>query len=365
ISNSTIKNLGVTGTITAAYFTEDELRYIGAIVGEAQGRSIIENCYNIANIVSPDATSIYCSGIAWLRGNGSEINNCYNAGDIGGDDVFGIASGFSVQTSISNSFAANATMSARSNGSFRIRDNSIRSINCYANQDMTINGVKPTNEIGTAQQNGADAALDSFKSRTWFAANLSTWNFTNVWDMPNDDNGTTKGLPVLRKTYCNNTPLHASFTKNDCLPGYTPSPPEDYAVPVGTIKSNVSTADANTRALELLNVEGQKNANDICSCIELFRSVEKRGTFTRNNCDPEYIGSQVTYIVAAGNHTSTISQADADSKADADVADNGQAYANTYGSCTLPPGTYVNVEKRGDFTRNNCIAGYIGSTVWR
>ncbi|WP_226995304.1 DUF5977 domain-containing protein, partial [Candidatus Symbiothrix dinenymphae] len=44
-----------------------------------------------------------------------------------------------------------------------------------------------------------------------------------------------------------------------------------------------------------------------------IKNLGVTGTFTRNNCDPEYIGSQVTYIVAAGNHTSTISQADADS----------------------------------------------------
>ena len=56
-------------------------------------------------------------------------------------------------------------------------------------------------------------------------------------------------------------------------------------------------------------------------------------TFTRNNCGPGYAGSQVTYTVPANTHSSTISQADADSKAQADIIANGQNYANTNGTC--------------------------------
>ena len=42
----------------------------------------------------------------------------------------------------------------------------------------------------------------------------------------------------------------------------------------------------------------------------------------------------MTYNVAAGAYTSTISQADADAKAQADVTANGQTYANTNGTCS-------------------------------
>lgn len=73
-----------------------------------------------------------------------------------------------------------------------------------------------------------------------------------------------------------------------------------------------------------------------CSQIGLtaFSSVTKSGAYTRNNCGTGSIGSLVTYTVAAGSYISTISQADADAKAQADVTTNGQNYANVNGICT-------------------------------
>ncbi|MBX3254770.1 MAG: hypothetical protein KF862_11570 [Chitinophagaceae bacterium] len=67
-----------------------------------------------------------------------------------------------------------------------------------------------------------------------------------------------------------------------------------------------------------------------------YNSAAKSGTFTRNNCSSGSTGSSVTYTVPAGKYTSTVSQADADTKAQNDVNANGQAYANTNGACTVP-----------------------------
>lgn len=50
-------------------------------------------------------------------------------------------------------------------------------------------------------------------------------------------------------------------------------------------------------------------------------------------CAPNQNSSSFLYTVPAGRYTSSISQADANAKATADVNANGQAYVNTIGSC--------------------------------
>lgn len=94
----------------------------------------------------------------------------------------------------------------------------------------------------------------------------------------------------------------------------------------------------------------------------VFYNVAKSGSFTRNNCGSGLVGSSVTYTVPANTYNSTISQADADQKAQNDVNTNGQAYANAQGTCSVPI-TYYNVVEGSTFTRNNCGAGYDGSQV--
>src|SRR6185437_11768342 len=86
-----------------------------------------------------------------------------------------------------------------------------------------------------------------------------------------------------------------------------------------------------------LNSNGQAYANSNISCVLIiYYNVAKSGNYTRNNCTSCYMGSVVNYAVAANTYTSTISQADADSKAQNDVNTNGQTYANAHGTCTAP-----------------------------
>lgn len=72
---------------------------------------------------------------------------------------------------------------------------------------------------------------------------------------------------------------------------------------------------------------------DVCDAT-IFTNAIQSGNFTRNNCGAGYIGSTVTYTVAAGAYTSSTSQANADAQAVADVSANGQNHANTNGTCT-------------------------------
>jgi hypothetical protein len=67
-------------------------------------------------------------------------------------------------------------------------------------------------------------------------------------------------------------------------------------------------------------------------------------TIQRSDCGSGYAGETVTYTVPAHTLSSTVSQLDADKKTLADAATNGQAYANTHGSCQLvaPQVTSIN-----------------------
>lgn len=64
----------------------------------------------------------------------------------------------------------------------------------------------------------------------------------------------------------------------------------------------------------------------------IYHNAAQSKAFQRNNCGANY-GTHVTYTVAADLYTSTVSQADADAQAMAVVNANGQAYANTNGTC--------------------------------
>lgn len=75
--------------------------------------------------------------------------------------------------------------------------------------------------------------------------------------------------------------------------------------------------------------------NQQTNCDDVFKSIAKSGSFTRNNCPSGYSGSLVTYNVAAGIYESVVSQADADNKAQAEINLNGQNYANSNGTCTI------------------------------
>jgi YD repeat-containing protein len=122
-----------------------------------------------------------------------------------------------------------------------------------------------------------------------------------------------------------------TFTRNNCAAGGSGGV-VTYTVAAGAYNSTISQADADSKAQNDVNTNGQSYANANGTCTWL--SVVKSGSFTRNNCTTGETGSTVTYTVVAGAYNSTISQADADSKAQNDVNTNGQSYANTHGTCT-------------------------------
>lgn len=129
------------------------------------------------------------------------------------------------------------------------------------------------------------------------------------------------------------------FTRNNCGLGFYGSV-VTYTVPANTYKSYVSQLDADNMAIADAAANGQAyaNANGICTADGEYSNVYASDTFTKDDCSEGYHGSDVLYEVPAGTYTSLISQMDADAQAAADIAANGQDYANTNGTCI--PNTY-------------------------
>jgi hypothetical protein len=69
-----------------------------------------------------------------------------------------------------------------------------------------------------------------------------------------------------------------------------------------------------------------------------YYNIARSQVFNKNDCSG---GSAVTYNVAPGIYSSTVSQAAADQLATNDINANGQAYANAHGTCCLPSFTYT------------------------
>lgn len=132
------------------------------------------------------------------------------------------------------------------------------------------------------------------------------------------------------------------FTRNNC--GTAHGTDVTYTVPDGRYISTISQADADLQAQNDINANGQAYANTYGYCIIEYSSALRSGVFTRNNCTSGATGENVSYVVPAGTYTSTISQADADRKADDDIALNGQQYANTNGTCFPPVYAKVTLE---------------------
>ncbi|WP_230328263.1 DUF5977 domain-containing protein, partial [Flavobacterium sp. LC2016-13] len=152
-----------------------------------------------------------------------------------------------------------------------------------------------------------------------------------------------------------NTAKNQLFTRNNCGAGGTPESVY-YNVPAGKYFSNASQADADIQAQTEIDTNGQAYANANAKCT--YWNVAKSQTFIRNNCTPDSSSGSALYAVPAGKYFSNISQADADMQAQVEINNNGQAYANANAKCT-----FYSSARSGSFTRNNCAAGNLGSSV--
>lgn len=108
-----------------------------------------------------------------------------------------------------------------------------------------------------------------------------------------------------------------------------------YTVPAGRYTSSVSQQDAQNKAIIDAETNGQEYANTNGQCLtysEVYKNVAISNTFTKV-CSFDDYGSTYYLVVPAAKYISTVSQADADNKAQAELA-TGQDYVNTNGTCS-------------------------------
>lgn len=155
----------------------------------------------------------------------------------------------------------------------------------------------------------------------------------------------------------------ALFTKEGCNPETEKGEELEYVVEAGKYTSIISQSDADDKAMKDIEQNGQNWVNEHGRCITiLWYNVKKSKSFRKNDCDPDTEeGSLVTMTIEAGQFSSTISQEDADRKAEAELNAKGQDYANSHGACNTIK--WYNDRKSKMFQKTDCEVTEVGSMV--
>lgn len=155
----------------------------------------------------------------------------------------------------------------------------------------------------------------------------------------------------------------ALFTKEGCNSETEKGEELEYVVEAGKYTSIISQSDADDKAMKDIEQNGQNWVNEHGRCITiLWYNVKKSKSFRKNDCDPDTEeGSLVTMTIEAGQFSSTISQEDADRKAEAELDAKGQDYANSHGTCNTVK--WYNDRKSKMFQKTNCEVTEVGSMV--
>lgn len=155
----------------------------------------------------------------------------------------------------------------------------------------------------------------------------------------------------------------ALFTKEGCNPETEKGEELEYVVEDGKYTSIISQSDADDKAMRDIEQNGQNWVNEHGRCITiLWYNVKKSKSFRKNDCDPDTEeGSLVTMTIEAGQFSSSISQEDADRKAEAELNAKGQDYANYHGTCNTIK--WYNDRKSKMFQKTDCEVTEVGSMV--
>ena len=153
------------------------------------------------------------------------------------------------------------------------------------------------------------------------------------------------------------------FTKEGCNPETEKGEELEYVVEAGKYTSIISQSDADDKAMRDIEQNGQNWVNEHGRCITiLWYNVKKSKSFRKNDCDPDTEeGSLVTMTIEVGQFSSSISQEDADRKAEAELNAKGQDYANSHGTCNTIK--WYNDRKSKMFQKTDCEVTEVGSMV--
>lgn len=150
-----------------------------------------------------------------------------------------------------------------------------------------------------------------------------------------------------------NDSLTATFTKNNCAAGGIGSL-VTYKVAANTYSSTISKLDANQKAQNDINVNGQSYANNMGFCT--WKNDAIAGYYYSQNCKYDYISQPYYVSVAANLFSSTLSKIDANTQAQV----YAQNQANLYGTCQYnPPCSISNCSGESERCINGtCTNGY-------
>ena len=181
------------------------------------------------------------------------------------------------------------------------------------------------------------------------------------------DGGVSEECTVVHKkkeqVVYRNKRQSALFTKEGCNSETEKGEELEYVVEAGKYTSIISQSDADDKAMKDIEQNGQNWVNEHGRCITiLWYNVKKSKSFRKNDCDPDTEeGSLVTMTIEAGQFSSTISQEDADRKAEAELDAKGQDYANSHGTCNTIK--WYNDRKSKMFQKTDCEVTEVGSMV--
>lgn len=181
------------------------------------------------------------------------------------------------------------------------------------------------------------------------------------------DGGVSEECTVVHKkkeqVVYRNKRQSALFTKEGCNPETEKGEELEYVVEAGKYTSIISQSDADDKAMRDIEQNGQNWVNEHGRCITiLWYNVKKSQSFRKNDCDPDTEeGSLVTMTIEAGQFSSSISQEDADRKAEAELSAKGQDYANSHGTCNTIK--WYNDRKSKMFQKTDCEVTEVGSMV--
>lgn len=181
------------------------------------------------------------------------------------------------------------------------------------------------------------------------------------------DGGVSEECTVVHKkkeqVVYRNKRQSALFTKEGCNPETEKGEELEYVVEAGKYTSIISQSDADDKAMRDIEQNGQNWVNEHGRCITiLWYNVKKSQSFRKNDCDPDTEeGSLVTMTIEAGQLSSSISQEDADRKAEAELNAKGQDYANSHGTCNTIK--WYNDRKSKMFQKTDCEVTEVGSMV--
>lgn len=237
-------------------------------------------------------------------------------------------------------------------------------------------------------------------------------NIVKMYEYNSISSAKQNGCPT---TYYNKI-ISEIFTKNSCGAGYQGGD-VTFTIAANAYSSTISQEDADLKAEVNLLTNGQAYANTNGICKQIYYNTAQSLTVVSEGCAVGYKGGNYTYTVPANRYSSLISVADANDKALMDIDANAYAFANATPVCVVstdadweevennkycltvggalpahefmlfkdvnpnsstynqtqwidlgasdncPANTYFNAQRTQAFTRNNCGAGYTGSTV--